>query len=360
MVASILAFPGAALAQANIVAPGESYLPDAPKADDKKLDNPAPEQNKPEPPTRPLEPIAPAVEPLPPPPSSALPLSNGPQTAAPRYSSLVHGHKPSPSWTQDRNFSTTRFWLLDPGQFAIETWADLRFNHDFGGTVGRPNGDWLFQNEIEIGVFPHVQIDIYENLLYNDDGSGTGNRSLQQEGVQLEARIAIPSYYGQIFGNPVVYVEFHPRHNQPDRGEIKLLLGGALSDRVFVAVNPYLESNLETTPGGGGMDAKGNPVDKMIYDAEAGLAGAIGVKVTDWLRLSLQFKSGVDMLGTSTNDWHFVAWAGPGFILRPLPGKLAQYLKIVGTFLVDVTGKTWSPDAAPQQFEPVVIVGTQF
>src|SRR5512143_3226006 len=31
------------------------------------------------------------------------------------FRSMVRGHRPSPEWTQDRSFTSTRFWLLDPG-----------------------------------------------------------------------------------------------------------------------------------------------------------------------------------------------------------------------------------------------------
>ena len=99
----------------------------------------------------------------------------------------------------------------------------------------------------------------------------------------------------------------------------------------------------------------------MLYDAEFGSTLAVGCKVTDWLRLSVQAKIGGDMLGDPTNKFHFVAWAGPGFIVRPLPGKLSQYLKIMGTVLVDVTGQKWTnPYIAPQQYNPTLIIGSQF
>ena len=94
-------------------------------------------------------------------------------------------------------------------------------------------------------MWPHVQLDLYENLTFNvDDG---GHRGVQQEGNQIEARIAIPSYYGQISRNPVIYLEWHPRHNEPDRAEFRLLLGGAPTRWLYLAVNPYVETNVEST-----------------------------------------------------------------------------------------------------------------
>jgi len=279
------------------------------------------------------------------------PASQPAKPAASRWESLILGYKRSPEFTQDRNFTSTRFWLLDPGEFEVESWVDSRVMQKINGSRGA--SEVLFQQELEIGLCPHVQLDLYENFTANVQGNG--HRGVQQEGIQLEARIAIPSYYGQIFGNPVVYLEFHPRHADPDRAEIRLLLGGALSRRWFVAINPYFEANVEKTPG-----AASDGSAKWILDAEVGTTAALGFAVAPWLRLSAQLKIGGDMLGDPANKLHFVAWAGPGFILRPLPGKKAQYLKIMGTLLVNLVPGWKNPDIAPQMLQPTVIVGSQF
>src|SRR5579871_5385295 len=278
------------------------------------------------------------------PPEPSLPEKPEDSDSGSPYQSTVKAHNPSPLWTQDRSFTSTRFWLLDPGQYEVETWLRTRVFHEINGT--QPPAEILFQNELEIGLFPHVQIDIYENLTFNvEDG---GKRGVQQEGVQLEARIAIPSYYDQIFGNPVIYLEFHPMHNNPDRAEVRILLGeGFLGNRLYVAMNPYFETNVEQLGG------------QWILDAELGTTLAAGVKITDWLRVSGEVKVGGDMLGDPSNKFHFVAWAGPGFILKPLPGKLKQYLKIMGTLLIDLLPRS-DPTVNPQQLEPLFIIGSQF
>jgi hypothetical protein len=334
-----------------------------------QLDVPPEPPNLPPPPTA-NQPPPPSTNPaVPVPTATPAPTDPGAQPD-PRnpYKSLIRAHKPSPTWTQDRNFTSTRFWLLDPGQYEVETWLRTRIQHDFG--TGRDPAEMLFQNEIEIGVAPHLQIDLYENMTFNVDD--TGNRSIQQEGVQIEARIAIPSYYGQIFGNPVLYLEWHPRHLDPDRAEIRLLLGGAITDRLFLAINPYIESNIEKTPVATGTEPKGaflnslGTSNKMLYDMEFGTTVAVGFKVNDWLRVSAELKIGWDMLGSSDNSLHFVAWLGPGLILKPLPGKLKQYLKIMATCLFDVVPRDAAiptingETVAPQAIEPLVIIGTQF
>jgi hypothetical protein len=259
-----------------------------------------------------------------------------------RYQSHVKAHPTSPEWTQDRMFTSTRFWLLDPGTYEVQMWLRTRIPHVDGMTGLRGPAEFLWQHEIEIGIFPHLQIDLYENLTFNVDDSG--KRGIQQEGVQIEARIAIPSRYGQMPLNPVIYLEFHPRHDAPDRGEIRLLLGGAATRWLYLAANPYFEGNLEQTSG------------KYIADAEVGTTLAAGFRATAWLTASAEVKLGGDMLGDPTNTLHFVWFAGPGFIAKPLPGKLKRYLKIMATALFALPGT----DARAQEFEPLVIIGSQW
>ncbi len=271
--------------------------------------------------------------------------------AKPPYKSTVYAH-PSPEWTQDRSFTSTRFWRMDPGNFEVQAWLRTRIGHAVDGKRGLATVLW--QHEVEIGVAPHLQIDLYENLTMNVDENG--HRGIQQEGVQIEARVAIPSYYGQMFGNPVLYFEFHPRRAEPDRVEFRLLMGGAPTKWFYLAVNPYVETNVEATETVT-LDTTGAPIllkqSKFIADMEFGATAAFGFRVSEWLRLSGEIKIGADMLGDENNRPHFVGFTGPGFILRPLRNR---YFKIMGTCLFALPGT----DVRAQEFEPLVIVGSQF
>jgi len=274
-------------------------------------------------------------------------LAPPPPPAPSKYQSYVRTHKPSPEWTQDRNFTSTRFWLLDPGNYELESWLRTRV-FDSAPT------EILWQHEVEIGLFPHVQIDLYENMTFNQEADGV--RRVQQEGNQIEARIAIPSYYGQIPTNPVIYVEWHPRHNAPDRAELRLLLGGSPTRWLFLAANPYVETNVEPSdvPVVSPVGAP-STVSKFVADMEFGTTLAAGFRVARWLRLSAEVKIGADMLGDVDNKLHFVWWAGPGFIVKPLPEKYSKYLKIMGTCLFGIPP---TPSDA-QRFEPLLIIASQ-
>jgi hypothetical protein len=305
-------------------------------------------------------PAEPVLEPPPAPSTNAPPpalMPSPPPSRRSRYQSLVRDHKPSPEWTQDRSFTSTRFWLLDPGQWEVETWLRTRIYPEVGGVTAP--AELLMQVEAEIGVLPHLQIDVYENVTFNQEDDGV--RRMQQEGNQIEARIAIPSYYGQIPTNPVLYFEWHPRHNAPDRFEFRLLLGGSPTKWLYLAANPYVETNVESTDvATATLGPMNQPMlahqSKFIADMEFGTTLAAGFRITDWFRLSAEMKIGADMLGSDDNQLHFVWWMGPGFIVKPLPEKYRKYLKIMGTLLVALPP---TPSEA-QLLEPMLIIGSQF
>ncbi len=265
------------------------------------------------------------------------PPPSGPLSPVQSYRARVRAHQPSPEWTQDRSFTSTRFWLLDPGSYEVETWLRTRIPHEIAGARGE--NEYLWMHEIEMGVYPHVQIDLYENLVHD-----SATTPLRQEGVQIEARIAIPDHYGQMPLNPVVYLEFHPRHDDPDRAEIRLLLGGAPTRWLYLVANPYFETNIEPTAG------------RFVMDAEVGTTLAAGFRVTDGFRLSAGAKIGGDMLGGAADKLHFVWFFGPGLIWKPLPKPVRKYFKIMATCLFAMPGT----DVNAQEFEPLVILGSQW
>jgi hypothetical protein len=227
----------------------------------------------------------------------------------------------SPAWTQDRNFPGTRFWALDPGRIELEAW--------YRGKVPRHEGpDHLFQVEAEIGLYPRIQLDVYENFqkLHED-------AHLTQEGNQIEARITLAENYGEIWGNPAVYLEWHPRHDAPDKFEFRLLFGGEILPYTYAAVNPFFE--MET----GGA-----------HEREYGVtAAATHEIVKDVFRLGAEFKAEWAFSHDDRSPGHEL-YLGPNFIWRPLGNRF----KIMFTGFVGLN----QPEA--NVFEPQLIVGTQF
>lgn len=213
----------------------------------------------------------------------------------------VPGAPRSPTWTQGRTFGATRVWLLDPGEQEAEAWYSARIRHN--GVAGEVNHLW--QLEYMIGVAPHVQLDVYFNYAH-DKASG-----FHIEGAQIEGRFALGRRYGDIWGNPALYVEWHPQTRGPNRGELRLLLGGQiLSPRVYGAINPYWEQNLDK-----GADGK------FSSDREIGASAAIGYAVVP-SRLSVggEIKAGADQQDGKT--YKGVAGLGPTVWLNLLGGHL--------------------------------------
>lgn len=154
----------------------------------------------------------------------------------------------------------------------------------------------LYQVEIEIGLTPHIQIDIYENMHW------VPGQGVSHEGNQIEMRYSIANTYGAIWGNPTLYLEWHPRHNAPDRAEGRLLIGGQPLPHLFAAANAYYEQNVETgTPSGA--------------DGETGLqaAASYGIR-NDTLRFGAELKAGIDQHGE--NSFKAVTLVGPHLLVK--------------------------------------------
>ena len=228
---------------------------------------------------------------------------------------------PSPEWTQDRNFPGTRFWVLDPGRIELEAWYRGKIRDDSGP-------DHLYQVEAEIGVYPRIQLDVYENFQWTHDTHTTS-----QEGNQIEARIAASDEYGAVPGNPALYLEWHPRHDAPDKYEIRLLFGGELLPYLYVAANPFWES-----------ETSGEREREYGFT----VAGTYEV-VKDLLRIGSEFKAEWSYSNTERVPGHEL-YLGPNFIFRPLGHRL----KIMFTGFIGLN----QPEA--NDFEPQLIIGTQF
>jgi len=233
-----------------------------------------------------------------------------PSKEAPSYETVVHTRKPSPSQTQDRVFSGTRFWLLDPGRYEVETWWTEKFKKD-----GEREG--LFQVEIEIGLAPHLQLDLYQNFSLDNDGH------FDVEGNQIELRYSFGRSYNEIPLNPVLYLEWHPRKGVQDRAEVRLLLGGDLVPRMLWAANLFFETNVNYFKN---PSAEGG-------DIELGATAAASFSLIPQLRLGLETKLGVDQHGEST--FYPMALVGPNLLLK----STALGLKLTATAFLGLAPK---------------------
>lgn len=120
-----------------------------------------------------------------------------------------------PRWTATRRFPSTRVYVVPEGKVEVEYWLRPTFEQD-GNTEIRS----LY--EIEFGLPYRFQLDLY--LRTDQDGDG----SEMLLGEQVEIRWALADW-GQIWGNPTLYIEWVGLEERPDKVEAKLLLGGEIT-----------------------------------------------------------------------------------------------------------------------------------
>jgi hypothetical protein len=243
--------------------------------------------------------------------------------SAPPEAVEVHGEKATPPIATSRPFAGTRFWLLDPGQQSVELWYTGRYSKE--GVRGFD--EHLWQAEYAYSPFRGLQVDVYANFLANND------QDFHVEGAQIEARIA-PWRYGEVFMNPALYLEWHPRWGDADRGEVRLLLGGRLfSSRVYAVLNPFFEQNL---------DAPG-PGQAFGSDREMGASLGSGYLIVDnRVLLGAETRWAADQQGGTT--YKLTAQAGPAFWATFMDG----HLRVTATALIGLNGTS-------DVFRPIVV-----
>jgi hypothetical protein len=151
--------------------------------------------------------------------------SNDPDQAIGKYS--------QPRWTAERLFPGTRSYVIAEKDLQSEFWVTGKTLNNGGGT------EYIFQQEIEYGIFTHLQLDFYINEIL-PAGSGT---TFQLEGAQFELRWAWADW-GKVFLNPTLYLEYHPRYRNPDKTEVRLLLTETLAPKWHFASNLAVETEL--------------------------------------------------------------------------------------------------------------------
>jgi hypothetical protein len=262
----------------------------------------------------------------------------------------ITAFKPSPTFTQVREFTTTRMWVLDPGQFTVEQW----WNGGFGAASITPNatnqGSQFFQTEIEMGIYKHVQLDIYANYQFGQKDNGDYHVAPGgHTGIAAEVRVAIGDYWGQIWGNPTLYFELQSQYYNSPRAEVRLLLGGnIISSKLLGALNLAFERNIFRD------DASG-----IDYELKA----AYGVNyeiIPDALRFGIEGVLGFDSHGNidpnapggvaiGQQKMFPVAEIGPSVVVMT-PDKR---FKILAAMLFGLA-------EYDQPYQPTVIVSTSF
>lgn len=249
----------------------------------------------------------------------------------------------SPGFTQDRQFTNARLWVLDTGHYTIEqAWS---------GSWGVPGAlagaahqdDQLLQTGFAMGIVPHLEIDLSANVDLDQDGNGNYQISpTGLSGVSAEVRIALGRTWGQYRGNPTLDLELWGRVNEPTRLEGRLLLADQLlTPRLLATINLMFARN-SFHDAGTGLD----------YEIKAELGWSYEV-LPEILRLGAEATLGWDSHNSvDANEVtliHSLAQVGPVILLTDPRKRVKVLAALLGGL------EPWDPP-----WESQLVVGTTF
>jgi hypothetical protein len=153
-------------------------------------------------------------------------------TKALREEELIGEYK-QPRWSAKRRFPTTRIYVVPEGKMGLEWWLEAKSESNDGEPTRIRN-----QYEFEMGLGHRLQFDIY--LAMQQMGI---DQAMQLHREKMELRYAFADW-GEVWGNPTIYLEFIRQHEGPPKGEAKLLLGGEITSRLHWGTNLVYETEL--------------------------------------------------------------------------------------------------------------------
>lgn len=224
-----------------------------------------------------------------------------------REEDLVGSYK-APRWTERRQFSTTRSYVLPQGKAELELW--MRYT----APIKQPGEGREMRNywEFGYGIGHRLQFDFY--LVSQQEGND-GPIELKRE--QGEIRYALFDW-GQVWGNPTLYFEYQHRNGEPDVIEPKILLAGQIAPRWHGAFNLVLEHQI------GGPDR----------DNEWDLTGGVSYTAVDE-RLHVGAEAYAEVHDHNGGRWKFadneqIFLFGPSVLWSPIPPAHVIFAPLFG------------------------------
>ncbi|MFO1492035.1 MAG: transporter [Kiritimatiellia bacterium] len=207
-----------------------------------------------------------------------------------------------PEWTTRRRFPTTRIYLQQPpGGMGVEQWWRGKF-YD--------NGDSKFrwQTEWEVGLPHRFQLDLYENL--EKDVEGT----TRHDNFAFELRYALADW-GKLPLNPTLYGEYKVTEDGPDVAEYKILLGDELTSSVHWGLNLVYEYEL------GG--------EERTQEWQASTAISYAVNDRGW-SIGAEAKAASESVKGERDDPEQTLGIGPSLQFRPTRNTHLDMVPLIG------------------------------
>jgi hypothetical protein len=195
-----------------------------------------------------------------------------------------------PEWTQHRRFPSTRVYLQDPPwNMEFEQWCRLQNFRD-------NTKEYLFQEELTLGLPHRFQADAYYNWTRADDGTTA------EDSIAAELRYAFADW-GQLPLNPTLYLEYKFGHDKPDACEAKILLGDQIAPRWHWGANVFVE-----------QETRGEEA------TETGISAALGYTVLDeTLGVGLEMEYAQESIKDERSSPEKELLIGPSVQWRPIP-----------------------------------------
>jgi hypothetical protein len=230
-----------------------------------------------------------------------------------------------PQWTARRHFPNTRVYVFPEGTAQFEVWVATKHPFDDLG-----NSRFRTQYELAFGLGHRLQLD-----LYVETEQQASPWILARE--KFELRYAFADW-GKLPGNPALYLELVHEHDGPAKGEVKLLLGGAVRPRLYWGANLVYERELSGA----------------VQEQEYAVTGALSWAAVDG-RLGVGAELKVETTDTRTTRFQFEAvevLLGPSIVWRIHPKAQLSLTALLGAE-VSSTGAKWL-------LEPTLIFGWTF
>ena len=207
-----------------------------------------------------------------------------------------------PAWTaRQQRFPTTRAYVLPPGVFELETFAN------YSETEGDGAGpEWEFQQELKIGLPYRTQLDLY----YVAPRPAGGE--IESQGYKVELRHAFADW-GELPLNPTAYVEYEaPFEGDEGSGVIegKLLLADTLAPKTHFAANLIYEQYLQE--------------DKIEYGVSSGISYTL---VENTFSIGAE---GEIIKEDAGSEQKVEALLGPSFEYRPTNNTSLRFAPLFG------------------------------
>ena len=211
--------------------------------------------------------------------------------------------QPSSELDQVPLFNSTEVYHLEPGTVRVAV----------QGASGEPETPPTVQVRAEVGLTEHLQLSVAEDL-----AAATGQSSILS-GAPIAVRYSLGRMEDQVLGNPAIEAQLIPRASGPVRAGLRLIVGEEVMPRVVVAMNAYLEQNL-------------NRQTRAGVDGTFGMTGGVSYAlVPGLLRVGGEGQVGEAQYGLP--DYYFVAALGPNAVLQRGPFALTA------SCLADIAGR---------------------